>query len=355
MDIGSRIIQLRERRMHFDQRVDREIYQELFRLMSPVMTSYWTMPGNPPTIQHRADFSDFQFNDLLRGRREIVKGRFQNGGIAYVYFDELELFAALYRKPLKRLLPKDHEILSLIEHEGPINVKGIKEVLSMYVKDITPVLHRLQTAFIVFEDQRSIEWDRGWYAFEREFPELDLNRYTFEQALRNVLIRFQHLMVWFEVKQAENFYKIPAKAILKVLESLVSDHVFAIYEINGKTGYLSRADLELLDKETFGQPTDHFFCLNRNDLYVKAMEAELKVRFPKNESEPMYYLLHQGIFKGAVYGHFKIGPNILDDVRFDTNVESMRAKKTEVIKAIGKVENLDRSPIRNYMGEINHG
>jgi len=33
----------------------------------------------------------------------------------------------------------------------------------------------------------------------------------------------------------------------------------------------------------------------------------------------------------------------------------MKVKKNEVIKAIGKVENLDTSPLKNYMGEVNHG
>lgn len=41
----------------------------------------------------------------------------------------------------------------------------------MLVKEITPVLHRLQEAFLVYEDQYDGEWDRSWYRFEEMFPE----------------------------------------------------------------------------------------------------------------------------------------------------------------------------------------
>ena len=40
----------------------------------------------------------------------------------------------------------------------------------MLVKEITPVLHRLQEAFLVYEDQYDGEWDRSWYRFEEMFP-----------------------------------------------------------------------------------------------------------------------------------------------------------------------------------------
>jgi hypothetical protein len=342
------------KRMHFDARIDREEYGHLFRLMSPVLTEYWTMPGNPPTLQHRADFSDFQYNDLLRSRREIVKGRFQNGGIAYVYFDELEIFAALYRKPIHAFSPKDQEILSLIEHEGPINVKGMKEVLNRYVKDITPILHRLQQAFIVFEDQRSTEWDRGWYLFEREFPELDLSKYSFEAALKIVLKRCLHLLVWVTPKMVENIYKLPSKKIQKICDEGVESKTLVPYEINNTLGYMSIEDWQILQNEGLQTVPTSIFCLNRNDYFVKAMEEELKTRFPKTTCDVMYYLLHQGIFKGAVYGYFKIGPNIIWDVIFDQDIETMTIMKKEVIKAIGKVAHLDESPILHYMGVKEH-
>lgn len=37
----------------------------------------------------------------------------------------------------------------------------MNEETGMLVKEITPVLHRLQEAFLIYEDQYDGEWDRG--------------------------------------------------------------------------------------------------------------------------------------------------------------------------------------------------
>ena len=338
-------------RQGFNQRLDREQYESLFRLMSPVMTAYWTMPGNPPVIQHRADFSDFHYNDKMRSRRTIVKGRFQNGGVAYVFFDEIEIFIALYMKKIDRISPKMAEIISLIEHESPINVKGIKEVLGMYVKDITPYLHKLQTAFIVFEDQKSVDGDRGFYFFESEFPEVNINRYQLTAAIKIILLRFQSLLGWFQPQMAENFYKLSKKDIQKAVEELVSEGELTKLTIDHQDGYISPVDLEKLHNYQLSDTTTQFFSLNKNDFYVKAMESKLKILFPKREFEPMYYLLYQGQFIGAVYGKFRIRPDELEDVIILPEYQHLFSRKTEMIKAISKTCDFEKSPLKRFMGE----
>lgn len=351
MNLYAQILALRMERLGFNQRLDRDQYQELFRLMSPVTPMYWTMPGNPPVIQHRADFSDFQYNDKLRSRREIVKGRFQGGSVGYVFFDELELFIALYKKEIGKITPQMDDIINLIEHEGPINVKGMKEVLGMYVKDITPLLHKLQKAFIVFEDQKSVEWDRGWYVFEREFPEIDLNRYSLNEALKIIIKRFQKLMVWFDIKMLENEYQLPKKLILQAIGELMHEKSLQLLEIDGVLGYISLQDYNLIHHFDLSQTTDQIFCMNKNDFYVKAMEHLLQIDFPKTNFEPMYYLLHQGEFIGAVYGKFRIRPDELEDVILKKDFNQMRLRKEDIIKAIGKVADYSVSPLKRFMGE----
>ncbi len=351
MNLYHQILALRMERLGFNRRLDRDEYQTLFRFMSPVTPMYWSMPGNPPVIQHRADFSDFQYNDKLRSRREIVKGRFQGGSVGYVFFDELELFIALYKKDLGKITPKMDEIISLIEHEGPINVKGMKEVLGMYVKDITPILHKLQLAFIVFEDQRSVEWDRGWYVFEREFPELDFNRYTMNEALKIIIKRCQKLLVWFDVKMLENVYKLPKKILQNAIEELIHEKELQDLEIEGVKGYISLLDYHQIHHLDLSQTSNQIFCMNKNDYYVKAMEHLLQNDFPKTDYEPMYYLLHQGEFIGAVYGKFRIRPDELEDVILKKDIENMSLRKDEIIKAIGKVADYSVSPLKRFMGE----
>ncbi|PKL00438.1 MAG: hypothetical protein CVV56_06105 [Tenericutes bacterium HGW-Tenericutes-1] len=351
MSLHPKILALRMERQGFNKRLDRDEYHQLFRLMSPVVPMYWTMPGNPPVIQHRADFSDFHYNDKLRSRREIVKGRFQGGSVGYVFFDEIELYIALYKKNIGKITPKMDEIINLIEHEGPINVKGMKEVLGMYVKDITPILHKLQMAFIVFEDQRSVEWDRGWYVFEREFPDINLTKYTFQSALKIIIERFQKLMIWFDVKMVETVYKLPKKLIQVSIDELVQENKFQLLEIEGDTGYISIEDYNLIHHLDLNQTTNQIFCMNKNDFYVKAMEYILQKDFPKTTHEPMYYLLHQGEFIGAVYGKFRIRPDELEDVIITKDIEQMVLRKDDIIKAIGKVADYSVSPLKRFMGE----
>jgi len=351
IELYDNILALRMERMGFNERLDRDQYRDLFRLMSPVMPLYWTMPGNPPVIQHRADFSDFQYNDKMRSRREIVKGRFQNGGVAYVFFDEIELFIAVYQKRLQRITPKMDEIISLIEHEGPINVKGIKEVLGMYVKDITPYLHKLQTAFLVFEDQKSVEWDRGYYLFQSEFPEVNFNRYSYSEALKILLMRFQSLMGWFDSVMVEGFYKLPKKELQKAIDELVNEMKLLPLTINEKKGYISPSDLSSLQEFSLSKTSNQIFSLNKNDFYVKAMEPTLKILFPKKEYEPMYYLMYQGQFIGAVYGKFRIRPDELEDVIILKSYEYLINRKNDIIKAIGKTCDFEVSPLKRFMGE----
>ena len=55
----------------------------------------------------------------------------------------------------------------------------MKRMTGLLVKQITPALHRLQEAFLVFEDQFDGEWDRGWYLFDEMFPEDVYKRQAF--------------------------------------------------------------------------------------------------------------------------------------------------------------------------------
>ncbi|MFA5007595.1 MAG: hypothetical protein WC509_09080, partial [Candidatus Izemoplasmatales bacterium] len=112
-------------------------YDDLFRMMSPVPTDYWIRPGTAPFLQHRAAFDDTRYNDSLRSNRRIVKGRFQKSGIAYVRFDELPLFAAVYRKEPERMGPLEWKFIDLLSHEGPMTIGMFKEITGMFVKDIT--------------------------------------------------------------------------------------------------------------------------------------------------------------------------------------------------------------------------
>ena len=195
------IVSLRMERQFLSRRANQEEYRELYRDMQPGQNVYWNGFGDPPSLTFRADFNDIEFNRARQAKRELVKGRFAGGNLGWIVPEDLELFAALYRKPLTSPNETQLRILGLIEREGPLNIQRIKEETGLLVKAITPALHRLQEAFLVYEDQYDGEWDRGWYLFPEMFPAVDPEKYTRRDALRIVLLRFARRQVLFDPVQ----------------------------------------------------------------------------------------------------------------------------------------------------------
>ena len=87
-------------RQHFIKKATEQEYIELYRDMQPGLNVYWNGFGQPPTLSFRASFDDIEFNRERQMKRELVKGRFAGGNLGWIMPEEMELFAALYRKPL---------------------------------------------------------------------------------------------------------------------------------------------------------------------------------------------------------------------------------------------------------------
>jgi len=234
----------------------------------------------------------------------------------------------------------------MIVQQGPSNIQCMKEETGLLVKRITPALHRLQEAFLLYEDQYDGEWDRGWYRFEEMFPEVNLEKYSRGEALGVVLMRFARRMVWFSAEMAKSFYRLPAKDVKAAIAGLIQ--AGELIELDG--GYIRAEDERILLEY---QPENmHFVCaVHRNDCLCRAMEPELKARFLPMTGELPYdhellqFLLIDGEFRGAVVGHFRNGPYDLNDVIGDLPMERMG----EIIEAIRAV-NFGKTPER-FMGK----
>ena len=61
-------------------------------------------------------------------------------------------------------------VLYAIGGAGPLTPRQVKEETGLLNKEIMPALHRLQQAFLVYEDQVSDDWERSWYDFAEEWP-----------------------------------------------------------------------------------------------------------------------------------------------------------------------------------------
>ena len=296
-------------------KADEAEYIKLYRDTQPGLNVYWNGFGEPPTLSFRANFDDIAFNRDRQLNRKLIKGRFAGGNLGWIEPCDLELFIALYRKPLTNPTEIQLRLLELIERGGPLNIQQIKEETGLLVKEITPALHRLQEAFLIYEDQYDGEWDRSWYKFVEMFPEVDLNKYTRLEALQIVLQRFAYRLVWFDTAMAKSFYKIPEKEIQLAVNTLVSEGRLLTLD----SGYMLSADTELLTSYV-PKNLNFVYAIHRNDFLYKAHEHVLK-EFAKKlteglpyDHEPLQYLLIDGEFHGASVGHFRNGPYDLKDI-----------------------------------------
>jgi len=344
----KKVIALRMERQFLAKGAKEEEYIELYRDMQLGLNVYWNGFGQPPVLSFRAAFDDIEFNRERQMKRELIKGRFTGGNLGWIMPVEMELFAGLYRKPLTKPSLIQEEILHLIEHAGPFTIQQIKEETGYLVKEITPVLHRLQEAFLIYEDQYDGEWDRGWYTFAEMFPDCDLERYSRKDALKVVLRRFAYRHVVFDIAMAKSYYKLPEKEIKLAVAELVAEG--GLVEEAG--AYLLKEDAELLvNYEPI--PLHFVYAVHRNDFLYKSNEHTLKEQFKplyehlEYDHEPLQYLLIDGEFRGAVVGHFRNGPYDLNDVVCD--LPDAEARKEEILEAIREV-NFGKGPER-FMGK----
>lgn len=345
--MNAKMISLRMERQCLINKADEAAYIKLYRDMQPGQNVYWDGFGDPPSLSFRAGFDDIEFNRDRQLKRKLIKGRFAGGNLGWIESSDVELFMALYRKPLTKPTMEQQLVLELIETAGPFNIQQIKEETGLLVKQITPILHRLQEAFLVYEDQYDGEWDRGWYRFDEMFPEIKTDRYTRTEALKIVLQRFAYRIVWFDVAMAKSFYRLPEKEIKPAVSELVAEGVLVAFE----SGYMLKSDAEQLTSYE-PKPMRFVYAIHRNDFLYKAHEHILKEMAKKlteglaYDHEPLQYLLVDGEFHGASVGHFRYGPYDLNDIVCD--LPDAQNRKDEMIEAIRAV-NFGKEPAR-FMG-----
>jgi len=303
-------------------------YNTLYQDTQPGQNVYWNGFGDPPSISYRANFDDIEYNRKRQKDRLLLKGRFQGGNLGWIEREDLELFAGLSIKPLDKPTYTQTKLLELMQREGPMNIHLMKEMTGLLTKEITPALHRLQEAFLIYEDQNDGEWDRGWYTFKEMFPNVNLTKYTRHNALKVVLQRFAHRHVIFDSKMAKSFYKLPEKDIKQAITQLIEDNIFM--EIEG--GYILCKDFELLQTYTANSPIS-VYAMHRNDFLVKSNEHWLKEQYKHSYPDTLYYLLIDGQFKGIVAGKFRYTPEI-EDILLDLDPQTAAARKNEVLQAV---------------------
>ncbi len=318
---------------------------DLLRSLQPVNPIYYTCPGDPPSLSPRTTFDDKPVTDTLRADRELVKGRFLGGGVGYVLADDLRTYANAFCKPLARLTPAQQQVMDVIRGCGPVSVGPIKEETGMLSKEIMPALHKLQQAFIVYEDQSDSDWERPWSLFEREWPDVAIDEQLRIKSAETLVGRFLAVHVFMTPGQVVSWSRWPVRFVKGLLQGLEESGRIVPMDIDGLgAGYVLPEDVALKK----AAPPKSVVMLHKADPIIRAHAAELKKTF---DGEVLQYLLIDGDLTGAVMGHARIGPHDVDDIDLLLSPAERKRRRDDILAAVSGHYHPPHSQILRYAGK----
>ena len=320
-------------------------YIELVRRLQPVTPVARDMPGAPPRLMHRCRGDDRALADGLRARQELLKGRFSGGRIGYVLAADFELYATAFRRPLK--VPQQ---LAGSSPPGPrgyhdgLSPRQLRLEMEVQHRKLMPALHRLQEAFLVFEDQSDANWDRPWFLLDSALPEVDLDRLSWEEAAMAVIRRFLESHVFATFPELKSWSGFTTRGLTSVLTRLEGEGLSPVRVEGlgeGWTGVVdSRLEPARLDPGVF--------LLHRGDPLVIPHAAEVKERF--EGLEVLACLLIDGELTGAVCGHWRIGPHDVEDIVLTLPKGEHMRRKEEILKEVARFYHPPGHEILRYAG-----
>jgi hypothetical protein len=296
-------------------------------------------------LAHRTAFDDTRATDRLRARRQLVKGRFQGGGIGYVLAEDLELYANAFCRPLTKPTETQETVLDAVRRVGPLTARQIKEETGLLNKRIMPALQRLQSAWLVYEDQLDDDWDRPWYAFETEWPGVEIREERQGEAVPEVLLRFLHGHVFATRENLLDWSRLPGRLLDRTLRELEGEGRIVHCEVKGPgKGFCRPEDAELPEAE----PETSLFVMHKGDFLTRARASELKRRF--GSTDILQYLLIDGDLRGAIRGHWGFRPYDVEDISLDLPASTRRARREEILSAVAGEYSPPRHRILRYAG-----
>lgn len=305
-------------------------------------------PGSAARLPDRAAFDDGAYNYGRRKDRAIVKGRFQGGTIGYVTADELQLYAAVYRKTLPILSEAEEAVLNCVERDGPLYKEQIAEETGLRPGVISKAVTRLQGAFLVHADHGDAYDEQLWFYFASEFPDADPFRRTRAEALPEILARFAGNMVFITLASARDWSRLPLRDVTAAVDALLRRHLLTPAVSGGTAGWILSADAGLLSSLSGEPPPPSVFVLHRADYMVRAHESALRERF--GGTGILEYLLIDGRFQGALTGRWRIGPYDVDDIALTLPPAERIRRRDEILDAVGRVHSPPGSHILRYDG-----
>jgi len=346
----NNVLKLRMKKLGFSNPACNESeYDELFRRLQPVSTEYFTEPGRPPSIRDRALIDDIEYNRLLRQNQDIIKARFQGNTISYVCRDELELYAAAFSKPLSKMDDTSMELFTVLDQVGPMDKKQIMEELDLKGPVVTKILQKFQKAFLVYELQPDRFGEQVWQTFNSEWSEFNFRKYTMEEARMKIVLRFIGNMVIADKEMVGDWTRFTKTETVNILNGLDEKGIVNSFDFNGDTFYFQPGDKAAIFNRMMVQVPKSIFIIHKADYLYRAYESRLKTRY--KGMEILQYVLIDGEIKGAVEGHWRIGPHNIENIIMEIPEKEAAARKDEIIAAVAELYHPPYSRILKYNGK----
>ncbi len=236
-------------------------------------------------------------------------------------------------------------MLDAVVHQGPLTPKLIKEETEFLNKRIMPALHRLQEAFLVYEDQVDEDWERGWYDFAAEWSEVQVDETRWDSAAATVLRRFLDSHVFATDENLKDWSGWPMRKVVGLVAEMERAGAIVPASVEGLgEGWMLSKDTALES----GRIQPSVFMMHKSDVLVRSHTTELKRRF--GGLEVLQFLLVDGQLSGAVLGHWRIGPHDVEDVVVDLPARQRSDRREEILRAVRWGYSPPRSKILRYDG-----
>ncbi|MBL7041134.1 MAG: hypothetical protein ISR77_21035 [Pirellulaceae bacterium] len=326
---------------------DEASYVELFRRLQPVSPVANSYPGSPPRLEHRVDGpagEDGRLADELRASHRLIKGRFFGGRVSYVHVEDLPLYTAACRRPLRVINELHAKILRAFEVSGPLSPRQLREQTGLAHRPLMAAVNRLEEAFLVCEDQTDDAWDRPLHLFEREWPAAWTAMTDAVEARRQVLLRWAHCNVRVSVEGAASSTGWPQREMRQLLARLSEEGHLQPIEATADPGYTVP-----VDARDHRQVPQAVRVLHRDDPLVRPLLPQLQRTYGK-EVEVLKYLLIDDDVAGIVCGHWRIKPHDVDDILI-ADPDTARARREEILAAVTSAYPSPERQILQYAGE----
>lgn len=296
---------------------------------------------------HRTEFDDEAEANRLRRERRIVKVRLQGGVPRYVRAEDLRLYANTFRREAKRLTDPQRAVYDALQRGSPLTPRQLKEETGLLNKQVMPALHRLQEAFLVYEDQVDDDWERGWYELAQEWPEVELAAERRDPARAEVLSRFLHAHVFATLEQLHDWSRLPARDLKRLCAGIEDDGRWRPAEVDGLGVGWTLAQAPAPPSAT---PPRGVFMLHKADPLVRSHASELERRFGSRDL--LQFLLVDGAFQGVVRGHWRFAPYDVEDVSLELSRTESELRRDEILSAVVEGYPPSRHRVLRYAGRV---